>query len=72
MTPFQVAKNIISSLEDCEKSSPPLQAIVQWDREQIQKVCLPLVGVGFLLPRVIAANGHLNGHTFPAEEDMSD
>nr|XP_048674348.1 uncharacterized protein LOC125621522 isoform X3 [Caretta caretta] len=38
LTPFQVAKNIISSLEDCEKSSPPLRAIVQWDREQIQKM----------------------------------
>ncbi|KAM7180085.1 uncharacterized protein RBU57_014018 isoform 1-T1 [Macrochelys suwanniensis] len=38
LTPVQVAKNIISSLEDCEKSSPPLRAIVQWDRAQIQRM----------------------------------
>uniref|UniRef100_A0A493T357 Amidase domain-containing protein n=1 Tax=Anas platyrhynchos platyrhynchos TaxID=8840 RepID=A0A493T357_ANAPP len=35
LTPSQVAKNIIATLEDCDKSTPPLRAIVQWDREQI-------------------------------------
>ncbi|XP_074856643.1 uncharacterized protein LOC142016206 [Carettochelys insculpta] len=38
LTPTQVANNIISSLEDCEKSSPPLRAIVEWDRVQIQRM----------------------------------
>uniref|UniRef100_A0A8C8S821 Amidase domain-containing protein n=1 Tax=Pelusios castaneus TaxID=367368 RepID=A0A8C8S821_9SAUR len=38
LTPSQVAKNIIAFLEDCEKSSPPLRAIVEWDRAQIQKM----------------------------------
>ncbi|XP_025906115.1 fatty acid amide hydrolase-like [Nothoprocta perdicaria] len=35
LTPSQVAKNIIAVLEDCDKSTPPLRAIVQWDQEQI-------------------------------------
>ncbi|KAF2981593.1 hypothetical protein EK904_001055 [Melospiza melodia maxima] len=35
LTPTQVAKNIIAMLEDCDKSTPPLRAIVQWDQEQI-------------------------------------
>ncbi|GAB0177627.1 uncharacterized protein LOC129207839 [Grus americana] len=35
LTPSQVAKNIIATLEDCDKSTPPLRAIVQWDQEQI-------------------------------------
>ncbi|KGL76625.1 Fatty acid amide hydrolase, partial [Tinamus guttatus] len=35
LTPSEVAKNIIAVLEDCDKSTPPLRAIVQWDREQI-------------------------------------
>uniref|UniRef100_A0A8C9FJU6 Amidase domain-containing protein n=1 Tax=Pavo cristatus TaxID=9049 RepID=A0A8C9FJU6_PAVCR len=35
LTPSQVAKNIIAMLEDCDKSTPPLRAIVQWDQEQI-------------------------------------
>uniref|UniRef100_A0A8C3JU25 Amidase domain-containing protein n=1 Tax=Calidris pygmaea TaxID=425635 RepID=A0A8C3JU25_9CHAR len=35
LTPSQVATNIIAVLEDCDKSTPPLRAIVQWDREQI-------------------------------------
>lgn len=35
LTPSQVAKNIIAALEDCDKSTPPLRAIVQWDPEQI-------------------------------------
>ncbi|XP_068022087.1 uncharacterized protein [Melanerpes formicivorus] len=35
LTPAQVAKNIIATLEDCDKSTPPLRAIVQWDQEQI-------------------------------------
>uniref|UniRef100_A0A8C3ECU6 Uncharacterized protein n=1 Tax=Corvus moneduloides TaxID=1196302 RepID=A0A8C3ECU6_CORMO len=35
LTPSQVAKNIIAMLEDCDKSTPPLRAVVQWDREQI-------------------------------------
>lgn len=38
LTPSQVAKNIIAMLEDCDKSSPPLRAIVQWDQEQIMQV----------------------------------
>ncbi|XP_019331763.2 uncharacterized protein LOC102572765 isoform X2 [Alligator mississippiensis] len=38
LTPTQIAENIISLLEDCEKSSPPLRAIVQWDKQQIQMV----------------------------------
>lgn len=39
VTPLQVAKNIIAALEDAEKGSPPLRAIVQWDRKEIIKVC---------------------------------
>ncbi|KAI1242252.1 hypothetical protein IHE44_0005770 [Lamprotornis superbus] len=35
LTPSQVARNIIAMLEDCDKSTPPLRAIVQWDQEQI-------------------------------------
>ncbi|NXL43436.1 FAAH hydrolase, partial [Podilymbus podiceps] len=35
LTPSQVAKNIIAMLEDCDKSTPSLRAIVQWDQEQI-------------------------------------
>lgn len=38
LTPSQVAKNIIAVLEDCDKSTPPLRAIVQWDPEQIMLV----------------------------------
>ena len=38
LTPSQVAKNIIAVLEDCDKSTPPLRAIVQWDQEQIMLV----------------------------------
>ncbi|XP_054858832.1 uncharacterized protein LOC129345635 [Eublepharis macularius] len=38
VTPLQVAKNIVAALEDAEKSSPQLRAIVQWDREEILKV----------------------------------
>jgi len=38
LTPSQVAKNIIAMLEDCDKSTPPLRAIVQWDQEQIMLV----------------------------------
>lgn len=38
LTPSQVAKNIIATLEDCDKSTPPLRAIVQWDQEQIMLV----------------------------------
>lgn len=38
LTPSQVAKNIIAMLEDCDKSTPPLRAIVQWDEEQIMLV----------------------------------
>ncbi|KFW89688.1 Fatty acid amide hydrolase, partial [Phalacrocorax carbo] len=38
LTPSQVAKNIIAVLEDCDKSTPPLRAIVQWDREQIMQM----------------------------------
>uniref|UniRef100_A0A7M4E769 Fatty acid amide hydrolase-like n=2 Tax=Crocodylus porosus TaxID=8502 RepID=A0A7M4E769_CROPO len=36
LTPTQIAENVISLLEDCEKSSPPLRAIVQWDKQQIR------------------------------------
>ncbi|XP_048358647.1 fatty acid amide hydrolase-like [Sphaerodactylus townsendi] len=38
VTPLQVAKNIVSALQDAEKSSPQLRAIVQWDREEILKM----------------------------------
>ncbi|CAI5796421.1 Amidase domain-containing protein [Podarcis lilfordi] len=38
VTPLQVAKNIIATLEDDERSSLPLQAIVQWDRKEILKM----------------------------------
>lgn len=38
LTPSQVAKNIIAVLEDCDKSTPPLRAIVQWNQEQIMLV----------------------------------
>ncbi|KAJ6658303.1 hypothetical protein lerEdw1_020575 [Lerista edwardsae] len=38
VTPLQVAKNIIAALEDMEKHSPPLRAIVQWDRKEIIKM----------------------------------
>ena len=38
LTPSQVGKNIIAMLEDCDKSTPPLRAIVQWDQEQIMLV----------------------------------
>lgn len=38
VTPLQVAKNIIAALEDAEKGSPPLRAIVQWDRKEIIKM----------------------------------
>ncbi|XP_029434126.1 fatty acid amide hydrolase-like isoform X2 [Rhinatrema bivittatum] len=38
LTPSQVAQNIIHALEDSEKSSPPLRAIVQWDKEHILRM----------------------------------
>ncbi|XP_066469738.1 uncharacterized protein [Tiliqua scincoides] len=38
VTPLQVAKNIIAALDDADKCSPPLRAIVQWDRKEIIKM----------------------------------
>ncbi|XP_077202359.1 uncharacterized protein LOC143841636 [Paroedura picta] len=38
VTPLQVAKKIAAALEDAEKSSPRLRAIVQWDRNEMLKM----------------------------------
>ncbi|XP_078512832.1 uncharacterized protein LOC144772413 [Lissotriton helveticus] len=73
VTPTHVAKNILRALEDCEKSTPPLRAIIQWDRNEIlkmaeastarykdQKPLSPLDGIPVCLKEEIQVVPYLN------------
>lgn len=63
LTPSQVAKNIIAMLEDCDKSTPPLRAIVQWDQEQIMLVMSASGRKGAsATPRAVASIRRANMH----------